>query len=172
MEKMDKALNAALKYLSYQERTEQEVRKYLKGKEFDAGEIEKTVLYLRDMGYVNDRGYAVRYAEQAVRKGKGSLKIKAELRKKGIEDEILEDIDEEVREEFGSEYQRAEEEARRFADEYGPLLEALPEETYEEKAEKYKEKQRLTAKLGRRLAGRGFPQDIIFQVIREAFEEF
>ncbi len=75
----------SLHYLSYRNRTEGEMRLYLKKKAFDEVSIEETVEWLLQRGYINDAAFAVNYIEAVMRrKTVGKKRIVGELRQKGV----------------------------------------------------------------------------------------
>lgn len=164
-------LEVAVTYLSFSDRTIGEIRTYLKRKEYSEAEIEKAINYLKELQYVDDKGYAQRYIEQEINRGKGSLKIKNQLRKKGIDEQVLAELNEEG---YGfskeDEKKQAWEIAERFYEEVKEDIKIDPDDDFETKREKYKEKQRAQSKLGRRLISKGYPQEIVFSIINNIFE--
>ena len=87
-----KAFDAACDYLSRSERSRFEVEKKLKEKEYDEEEIAQAVEKLLELGFLDDHGFAARYAEFAIGKGRGLYRIKTELRQKGISAFDIEDV--------------------------------------------------------------------------------
>ena len=163
-------IDAAVTYLSFSDRTIAEMKAYLKKKEYSSEDIAQAIEYLQDMNYVDDRDYAKRYIEQAVNRGKGSLKVKNELKKKGIDSSIIDELqfEEEVFDKE-EERQRAWEMAESFYEEVKDSFKLEPSDDFETKREKYKEKQRAQGKLGRRLVSKGYPQDVVYSILRELF---
>ena len=163
-------IDAAITYLSFSDRTVAEMRGYLKKKEYSVDEIEEAIAYLKDMNYVDDKNYAQRYIEQATSRGKGSLKVKNDLKKRGIDDSVIEELqfEEEVFDKE-AERQRAWEMAEIFYEEVKDSFKPDPDDDFETKREKYKEKQRAQGKLGRRLVSKGYPQDVVYSILSELF---
>ncbi len=163
-------IEVAVTYLSFSDRTVGEIQTYLRKKEYSEEDIRKALEYLKEMRYVDDKGYAQRYIEQATSRGKGSLKIKNELKKKGIDAQILEELDDE-----GCGFSKADERkqaweiAEKFYEEVKGDIKIDPDDDFETKREKYKEKQRAQGKLGRRLVSKGYPQDIVYSILSEVF---
>lgn len=95
----EKAYQRALHYLSYRERSEQEVRENLEKHEVPPEIIEETLDRLRGQTLVNDRNFAETWVEN--RKAfhpRGKRALAVELRRKGVSreviDQALEDVDE------------------------------------------------------------------------------
>lgn len=98
-----KARSTALNYISYRDRTEQEIRRRLERADFAEPVMEATVEYLRDKGLLDDRAFAVNYAESRFRSGGyGPMRVRSDLRRKGVgrhmADEVVEDVFSERRE--------------------------------------------------------------------------
>ncbi|MBS4220149.1 recombination regulator RecX [Bacillus sp. FJAT-49711] len=86
-----KALNAAINFLSYRMRSEEEIRQHLKKKEWEDPVIQAVLLTLVDRNYVDDLEFAAAYVRTQVNGGKkGPLNIRQELRQKGIKDSFIE----------------------------------------------------------------------------------
>ena len=85
------AMDAALKYISYQMRTEKEVLKKLKLKGISESAADKAVLRLREIGYLDDRAYAQAYAGE-LKERMGSRGIIRKFYEKGISKEIGEEV--------------------------------------------------------------------------------
>ena len=84
------AFDRAVRFLSYRPRSVQEVRRYLLDKgvdEFEAGEI---IQRLMDLGYLDDREFARWWVENRSEfSPRGSYALRRELRRKGVEDEVI-----------------------------------------------------------------------------------
>jgi len=93
------AKDYAIKLLSMCDRSEKEIRDKLSKRGYDEGEIESVLDFCREYGYINDEGYARHFINDALRVKKwGSVRIKSELKKRGIAEEfflpLLEETDE------------------------------------------------------------------------------
>lgn len=89
---LKKAKEKAFALLSYKEYTQSELEQRLR-RHVDADAAEAAVERMRELGLVNDRDYAERYFRQLVeRKGYGRLRVKQELRRKGIDAELIEEL--------------------------------------------------------------------------------
>ena len=90
---MGKELNAeelALRYLTYQMRTEEEVRTHLKKKGVAAEDIEKTIVFLCKKHYIDDQIYAETFFRHGFEKHRGALRLCRELEKRGVKKETVE----------------------------------------------------------------------------------
>lgn len=96
-DEVEKAKAAAFNYLSYRDRTEQEVRRKLQEKAYREATIDQVVERLYALNYLDDADYAVRYArERFERKGYGPRRIRRELRRRGVGRHDIEDAAAEV----------------------------------------------------------------------------
>ncbi len=85
----DKTLNL----LSYRQRSEWELRDYLRRKKTDQDTIEKILNRLSKNGYVNDREFARRWIEnRRLLKPISKRKLRSELKQKRIPDEIIDEL--------------------------------------------------------------------------------
>ncbi|MBE9529065.1 MAG: regulatory protein RecX [Proteobacteria bacterium] len=87
-------LTLALRFLSYRERTEYEMREKLQAKGAYSKEIvEETIEYLTEADYLNDRRFAAALAGSRIRnKAWGRYKISIDLKKRRIADEIIKEV--------------------------------------------------------------------------------
>ena len=77
--------------------TKRELFDKLLKKEYSEECCEQTIEYLENEGYINDSDYAARYTNDAINlKKHGSVRIKADLRRKGIDAEIIDRLFEEL----------------------------------------------------------------------------
>lgn len=84
------ALDKALRHISVSMKTEIEIRTFLKTKGYLEDVIEYVLCKMKEYGYVDDGTYANYYAEGASKR-KGSRLIRLELRKKGVDGQIIEE---------------------------------------------------------------------------------
>ncbi|MGQ0809780.1 MAG: regulatory protein RecX [Nitrospiraceae bacterium] len=81
----------ALKYLAGRDRTSAQIAQYLGRKGASAGHIQSALRRLSKLGYINDRAYALRWAESRLaRKPVGRERLKADLLSRGLADDIVE----------------------------------------------------------------------------------
>jgi len=144
MGEADRAYERALSYLEKRDRTEKEVSDKLTGAGFSEVVVEKTLSRLRDAGYVNDEDYAARYMEALAGKGRGKLRIAAEMRRKGLEGELVKNTLEDGALAL-DEAERAKNEAKRAWDK-------IPDKSDQRKA---------MAKVNRKLAALGYSYSVI-----------
>ena len=139
-----RAYKALARFFSYRVRTSREVFDRLKRKGFSNEEIERILESWKDKGILDDEGFARRWVHE--RKYKyGPLRLRSELYSLGIDDVIVESAIAEVsREEW---------------------LEILRERISSEKFNPNSKPER--AKLIRRFLTRGFPKDMILEVLRD-----
>lgn len=144
-----KANNTALSYLTHRKRTEIEIIDKLKKKGFEENIIEKTLDYLKNYGLVDDLDYASSFARDKIKLNKqGPQRIKYELYRKGISQEIIEEILKE-----DDEYPRALELAKKKLPSY-----------------KNDNRDKIYRKLGGFLQRRGYSYDCVSRVLKELLE--
>ena len=86
---LQKAKDAALKYLSFRARTKREVQEKLKGKGFDEGTIRRAVERLEELRLIDDAAFAREWIRSRQRRGPmGRRRLLLELRSKGISEEM------------------------------------------------------------------------------------
>lgn len=91
-----KAQDAAVYYVGYKGRTEQEVRRKLKQKNFSEETVERVVEFLKKYHYVDDKKFCEAYIRESMnQKPKGKAYLKMKLIEKGIETTVIEEALEE-----------------------------------------------------------------------------
>lgn len=167
--------DAALKYLEYRDRTCCEMRQYLDSKKYCTEDINETIEYLIDMGYLCDESYIDKYIDYGISKGKGLFKIKHELMQKGIDSDLInEGLDNCEKLNVQNEKNRAMIQVNKILGNVeikstNDCYEFGSDDEYKLKAEKYKEQQRVKSKVARRLNSLGYSRSIIFDIINEIF---
>ncbi|MCY4234226.1 MAG: RecX family transcriptional regulator [Bacteroidetes bacterium] len=82
--------STALRYLSYSSRTEFQIHERLRKKGFSTSEITPVIEELIDLGYIDDRSYAIEYAQARFKhKGYGPNRIRSELVADGVRQEFI-----------------------------------------------------------------------------------
>lgn len=155
-ETFEKYFNVALKFLSYRPRSEKEVRDRLERKKIDPQIIDKIVLRLTELRFLNDLEFVKWWIESRTRFKPRSLRlIKFELQQKGIPFELIESG---IRNQESSKSEKDLENAKKLV---------------ESKIHKYKglSKFELTQKLGPFLQRRGFGYETIKSAIDEALKD-
>lgn len=91
------ALDQAMDYLSYRDRTEAEMADYLAKKKYSERDIAKAMATLKQYGYVDDE----RYVKQACdinnyTRHDGRKKLKWDLKRRGVRDDVLASLEDYV----------------------------------------------------------------------------
>lgn len=86
-----KCKSKALKYIERSYKTEKQVYDYLLGKEFDEKTISRVMEFMHQYSFIDDEKYACMYLKDRIKK-EGINKIKFDLKKKGIHENIIENI--------------------------------------------------------------------------------
>ena len=84
------AKDKALKFLSYKARTHKEVEEKLKDETYTDDVIEKVMDMLVKYNYINDHEYTKAYVRS--KKNYGELKIKFELKNRGIKESLITEV--------------------------------------------------------------------------------
>ena len=93
MEEASKALTSAIRSLTRRDHSEAELSRKLRDKGFAVEDIETAIGKLKGMGYLDDRRFAERWAESAIRNGRGyGPRVRIELRRRGIPDGMIGDV--------------------------------------------------------------------------------
>ncbi len=86
------AYQDALRRLARRDHSEHELRSALRRRGHSEEEVDRALERLRRSGYVDDRSYALRFARSHLRnQGLGRVRIRAALRARGVERELLEE---------------------------------------------------------------------------------
>ncbi len=146
----EKAKQRAFRLLAIRARSEKELRTKLKEKGYDESVVGDVTARLRELRYLDDESFARSWARNlAVNRLWGNIRIEASLRDKGIPRELIELVIREVREELSEK----------------KALRALIKK--KEKNLTMKMDDRNKRRLARSLMGKGFPLDLIFDVLNE-----
>lgn len=93
------AKEKAVRYLVVAKRTEKEVRDKLKKSKFENTVIDEVILYLTNLGYINDEEYVDAYVKQCMRLLNVSIfEMKQKLLQKGIKKYIIDSKLENIKE--------------------------------------------------------------------------
>ena len=91
-ENVNKAYGDAVNYLSYQLRTEKEIKEYLYKKEYHRDAVDFTIKRLKDLHYVDDDNYAQSFINTQLNLSSNGPKIiEQKLLKKGISNNLIQD---------------------------------------------------------------------------------
>lgn len=88
MRQVRTARDCALSLLEYRDRTEAEMRRKLKEREYAPEAVEETIYFLKEYHYLDDQEYARKYVRTAGA-GKSIRQLRQSLLSKGISREIL-----------------------------------------------------------------------------------
>lgn len=147
-EEQKKANEYSVKLLSYRPRSQKEIEDKMQQKGYDSHVINGTLQWLKEYGLINDEDFAKEYIMSRSKKY-GSNRIRIELSRKGVDEDIIKGIlDEKI--DYDGEYSTALEHAKK-------------------KIKSYKGEGRdaVYRKLGSYLKRRGFSYDIISKILRE-----
>lgn len=150
-EEQECANNYGLRLLNFKMRTEQEIRRRMKEKEYTEDVIDITIEYLYYLNYLDDEEYARKFIkDKSNLKNMGKERIKRELYAKGIDKEIINIQIEDIVDD-DDEYEKAMEMAVKKL-----------ETTYknDDKNAKYR-------KLGGFLQRKGYSMNIVFKILKE-----
>ena len=86
---VEKAKIAAYRLLKYRSRSEKELAKRLKRKKFSRPVINKVIVYLKRLSLVNDEEFTREWIQQRLNKGYWFIRIRRELKAKGISDKLI-----------------------------------------------------------------------------------
>ncbi|NND53783.1 MAG: regulatory protein RecX [Gammaproteobacteria bacterium] len=81
--------NAAMNWLARREHSLRELRDKLAAREFEPEIIDATVAQLASEGLVSDERFAESFVAARMRKGQGPVRIRAELKKRGVSAELV-----------------------------------------------------------------------------------
>lgn len=147
---VERAKEAALRFLAPRPRSIAEVRRHLARKGFPSEAIEEVIARLADLEYLDDEAFARFWVEnRETFRPRGPLALRQELRQKGVPPAIVEAVVAEV-DPVASARAALQAQARRWY--------ALDWTAFQRKASQY-------------LARRGFPYDVIRDVVVEIWQE-
>ena len=102
MEEVKRAFIYSLRTLTRRDHSEAELRRKLTGREFSAEVAEETIVRLKESGYLDDKRFALNWAESTVRNGRGyGYRVRFELSRRGIAEEIAAEVIAQLSTDFG-----------------------------------------------------------------------
>jgi SOS response regulatory protein OraA/RecX len=145
------------RYLGTRMRTVAEARNHLAEKEYEAAEIQEVIERFLQLGYLDDVDYARAYCEYAYGKGRGRIRIAAELKQRGVDTETAQNAIEDYLYEAGvDELSLARKQAEKVLAEKATAKEShLPLNP------------KLEARIARKLEQLGYSTSIILRVLSE-----
>ncbi len=142
------AETVALSYISYRDRSRLELRQHLEKKEYSPEEIEVCLKNLEEWGLLDDENFCRKYIRYSKEKQRGPVRIRADLREKGLDGQIIEAC-------MDEEYSREEELA---------AARDLAERMLANEKEKPLD-ERMAGRIARCLISRGFSGHVVFTVL-------
>ena len=91
-EELEIAKRQTLHFLSFRLRSVEEVRKFLFKKNHPPELIQKAIDGLSEHKFLDDQAFADWWAESRIKQGWGQVKIKTELKMKGVDTEIINSV--------------------------------------------------------------------------------
>lgn len=150
-EEQECANNYALRLLNFKMRTENEVKRRMREKEYTEDIIENTTDYLKELNYINDEDYARKFImDKSSLNNMGKERIKRELYMKGVDPEMTKREIEDIID-SDEEYEKAMEIA---------IKKVTTTYKNDDKNAKYR-------KLGGFLQRRGYSMDIVMKILKE-----
>jgi len=151
---LSRAREVAFRLLARRDHGERELAQKLLDRGFAEELVSGTIAYFRELGYLNDRLFAVRQARRlAEERGLGDRRLRSFLRGRGISEELTAAAIDDVRRDWSEEKALS------------SLIRKKTLAGYDR--EDHRERQTLF----RHLLGRGFPPGLIYEMIKRAEEE-
>lgn len=155
MDEFEGFYNKALKFLSFRPRSEKEVKDNLLKKNASSSVIDLIIKKLREQKFLNDREFTKWWIEQrTLVKPTGKRIIKVELKRKGIDKELVDEVLDGMEDLVHDELELARGLVQRKINRYRNL-----------------DRQKVYQRLGGFLSRRGFDYDNIKKAIDEALKE-
>lgn len=154
-EERNRAMQYALRFLSYRPRTATEVSEHLQRKGFLREDIDGIISYLQDKKYLDDQSYALQWVEERKRlKPRGRSLLRMELIQRGIDDHLA---DQALEDQLTGQEERE-------------MIENWIHKKCSQKKfpNLYEMKKRIVPFLQRK----GFPLDLILEVVHTVGEDF
>ncbi len=92
-----KALSSSYQLLKFRDRSEKEIRDKLLKKKYPNSAIERVIVHLKDLAYIDDKKFARAWVSFRLNSPFGLKRIILELRQKGIAEDIISETLSEVR---------------------------------------------------------------------------
>lgn len=149
---MDKSiLIKAASFCAYQERTQQEVRERLKKWQVFGDEAEEIISELISQNYINEERFAKSFAGGKFRiKNWGNVKIKQELKRRGLTDYTINSGMNEI-----------------DPDDYQEELKQLIEKKYEMVAKTETDRWKIKQKVVRYAISKGFESELVWRIVED-----
>ena len=148
---------AAARKLTERSLATAELREYLRKKGFADAEVKSVIEMLTEDGYLDDSRFCREYFGYAFSRNKGRNRVFAELRRKGVDEEVISMAFDDYMYEEGGEY---DEKARAMA-EVEKILRREDLSVDDPVPEK------IRGRIGRKLDSYGYPSAIIYEILGE-----
>lgn len=148
-----KCKNSALKIVERSYKTEKEIYNKLIAKEYSKESINRAIEFLREYNLINDENYVKMYVKDKL-KSQGKNKIKYNLKRKGIPDELINEELSKV------DYDDSKD---------GAII--LARKKYNELQRRESDKYKLSQKLYRFLISKGYNYDLASDVMKEVVKK-
>lgn len=144
-----KCKEAALRIVEKTYKTQKEIKDKLFLKGYDENTIDRTIEFLEEYNFIDDKNYTRMYVSDKIKK-QGANKIKYELTKKGVSEELIKDqisnIDKDSEKEVAY---------------------LLAEKKYSILKKREGDKYKLSQKLYRFLISKGYEYDIVSEIVKK-----
>lgn len=100
---LEKAKNYAFLLLKFRPRSEKELSYRLKRKKFQEAVIKEVVSVLKESDFINDSSFAKGWISSKLKKPLGFIRIKEELKAKGVDSQIIEEQIQEIKKDYSEE---------------------------------------------------------------------
>ncbi|HZU11580.1 MAG TPA: RecX family transcriptional regulator [Chloroflexota bacterium] len=115
---IDRTAGAALNFLSFRPRSRREIEQYLRRKGVEPPVAAEVMARLERLGLIDDREFARFWVEnRQTFRPRGARALKAEMRQKGLDGEVIEDVLETLPDEVETAYRAGEKKARSLRNE-------------------------------------------------------
>jgi regulatory protein len=102
-DELKKAKNYAFLLLKFRPRSEKEIYQRLKNKKFNEEIIKNTVAFLKDKEFIDDNYFAKAWIQSRIKRPLGLRRLRAELKVKGVDKEIIDSQIEEIKKDYAEE---------------------------------------------------------------------
>lgn len=147
-----KCKSSALKIVERSYKSEKEIENKLRTKEYSKESINRTIEFLREYNLVDDISYTKMYIKDKL-KSQGKNKIKYNLKRKGISDELIKEELSKVDDDDSKD---------------GAIV--LAQKKYKELQRRESDKYKISQKLYRFLISKGYNYDLASKVIKEVIK--
>ena len=102
-DEIKKAKNYAFLLLKFRPRSEKEIYQRLKNKKFNEEIINDTIAFLKEKEFIDDNYFAKAWIQSRIKRPLGLGRLRAELKVKGVDKEIIDSQIEEIKKDYAEE---------------------------------------------------------------------